>query len=297
MTPRPTPLRLATRSSALAVWQAEHLAALLRAAHPGLDVELVRTDTVGDRRQDVPISEIGGKGVFATEVQRLVLDGAADAAVHSAKDLPAVTGTGLALAAVPERGDPRDALVGSTLDALVEGATVATGSQRRRVQVAALRPDLRFVELRGNIATRLGKVPDGGAIIVAATALERLALTDRIAERFDVDVLVPQVGQGALAVECRADDDEIRRLVAAVEDRRTRLTVDAERAYLAALGGDCDLPAGAHATLAADGSTVTVRGVLASDDGTVHRRDVTAPAAGANDAAADLATTLRARAG
>lgn len=285
-------LRLATRSSPLAIWQAEHVASLLRAAHPGLVVELVRTDTVGDRRLDVPISEIGGKGVFATEVQRLVLDGTADAAVHSAKDLPAVTGEGLVLACVPERGDARDALVGSTLDGLAPGAVVATGSQRRRVQLAALRPDLAFVELRGNMATRLGKVPEGGAIVVAAVALARLGLDDRIDEVLGEDLLIPQVGQAALAVEGRADDDATAELLAAVEHAPSRVRVDAERAFLAELGGDCDLPAGAHAVLV-DDDRVHVRALLAGDDGTLHVQEATAPVADADPTARQLARDLR----
>lgn len=288
-------MRLATRSSPLAIWQAEHVAGRLREAHPGLAVELVRTDTVGDRRLDVPISEIGGKGVFATEVQRLVLDGTADAAVHSAKDLPAVTGEGLVLACVPERGDPRDALVGSTLDGLAPGAVVATGSQRRRVQLATLRPDLTFVELRGNMATRLGKVPEGGAIVVAAVALERLGLADRIDEVLAAELLIPQVGQAALAVEARAGDEATATLLAAVEHGPSRLRVDAERAFLAELGGDCDLPAGAHATLVAgDGDGIHVRALLAADDGTVHVREATGPVADAEPLARSLARDLRA---
>ena len=242
-------LRAATRSSPLARWQADHVAALLRRAHPGRAVEIVPVDTEGDRRLDVPISSFGGKGLFAKEVQAAVLDGRADFAVHSAKDLPAVTVPGLALACVPARGDARDALVGSTLEGLASGAVVATGSQRRRAQLSALRPDLSFTELRGNMATRLSKVPSGGAIVVAAVALERLGLTDHLSEVLDVDQMVPQVGQGALAVECRADDAATFDLLQAVEDGRSRRRVDAERAFLAELGGDCDLPAGDHATL------------------------------------------------
>lgn len=298
-----TTLRIATRSSPLAVWQAEHVASLLRAAHPGLQVDLVRTDTVGDRRLDVPISEIGGKGVFATEVQELVLDGRADLAVHSAKDLPAVTGEGLVLAAVPARGDVRDALVGARLAGLPEGATVATGSQRRRVQLAELRPDLAFVELRGNMATRLGKVPAGGAVVVAAVALERLGLADRLTEVLGVDVMVPQVGQGALAVEVRSGDTAALGLVAAVEHGPSRRRVDAERAFLAELGGDCDLPAGAHAELVGppdgdgdpDGTGVVVRAVLAGADGTVHRATDRGPDGTA--IGASLARRLRSAAG
>lgn len=225
------------------------MATLLREAHPDLTIELIEVDTEGDRRLDVPIAEIGGKGVFAKEVQAAVLDGRADLAVHSAKDLPAVTAPGLTLAAVPERGEPRDALVGATLDGLADGATVATGSPRRRAQLARLRPDLRFRELRGNMATRLDQVPDGGAVVVAAVALNRLGLADRIAETIAVDRMIPQVGQGALAVECRTDDPETARRLAAVEHGPSRRRVDAERAFLTELGGDCDLPAGAHARL------------------------------------------------
>lgn len=271
-------LRVATRGSDLAVWQAEHVVGLLRGVQPGLDVELVRVETGGDRRLDVPIYELGGKGVFVKEVQAAVLDGRADIAVHSAKDLPSVTPPALALAAVPERGDPRDALVGAALDDLPERGVVATGSLRRRVQLAHQRPDLRFEGLRGNMQTRLDKAGRYDAIVVAAVALERLGLGERIAERLDPDVVLPQVAQGALAVECRADDEDIRGLLAAVEHRPSRQAVDAERAFLGELGGDCSLPAAAHATLVGAGRGVgdgaeavelRVRGLIASDDGTI----------------------------
>jgi len=258
-------LRAATRGSALARWQTDHVAALLADAHPGLRVEVVVVDTEGDRRLDVPISAFGGKGVFAKEVEAAVLDGRADLAVHSAKDLPAVTVDGLVLAAVPERGDARDALVGSTLADLPDGAVVATGSQRRRVQLAALRPDLRFAELRGNMQTRLAKAADHDAIVVAAVAFERLGLAEHLADVLAVDLMVPQVSQGALAVECRADDDATRSLLAGIEDAASRRRVDAERGFLAELGGDCDLPAGAYAVL--DGADVRLTAVLASPDG------------------------------
>lgn len=276
-------LRAATRSSPLARWQADHVAALLAAAHPGLTVEIVPVDTEGDRRLDVPISSIGGKGVFAKEVQAAVLDGRADFAVHSAKDLPAVTVPGLSLACVPVRGDARDALVGASLDGLATGATVATGSQRRRAQLAVLRPDLVFTELRGNMATRLTKVPDGGAIVVAAVALERLGLAERLTDVLDAEQMIPQVGQGALAVECRADDAATLELLAAVEHGPSRRRVDAERAFLAELGGDCDLPAGAHATLDAgeDAGVLRLDAFLAgSDVGGSDRRIVRHTAAG-----------------
>jgi hydroxymethylbilane synthase len=255
-------LRLATRGSQLALWQADHVTGLLRAAHPDLHVEIVPVSTEGDRRLDVPLSEIGGKGVFATEVQAALLDGRADLAVHSAKDLPALTGAGLALAAVPERGDPRDALVGATLDELRAGAVVATGSARRRAQLARLRPDLAFAELRGNMATRLAKAAEFDAIVVAAVAFERLGLAQHLSQVLDVDTFVPQVAQAALAVECRADDARTHELVAAIEHAPSRRRVDAERAFLAELGGDCSLPAGAHAQLRPDGS-LQLRAVLA----------------------------------
>lgn len=255
-------IRAATRGSPLALWQATHVAGLLTAAAPGLDVEIVVVDTEGDRRLDVPISSFGGKGVFAKEVQAAVLDGRADFAVHSAKDLPSVSVPGLVLASVPERGDPRDALVGGTIASLPNGATVATGSQRRRVQLAALRPDLVFTELRGNMQTRLSRVPEGGAIVVAAVALQRLHLADHIAEVISPDELVPQVGQGALGIECRADDEPVRGLLQMIEHGPSRRRVDAERAFLAELGGDCDLPAGAHATFVDDVGDVAVEGAL-----------------------------------
>ena len=255
-------LRAATRGSPLAIWQATHVARLLEGQHPGLEVEFVIVETEGDRQLDVPISAFGGKGVFAKEVQTAVLDGRADFAVHSAKDLPSTTVPGLVLAAVPERGDPRDALVGRRLGDLPDGATVATGSQRRRVQLAAIRPDLVFTELRGNMASRLGKVPVDGAIVVAAVALERLQLASHLAEIISPDELVPQVGQGALGIECRADDAEVRAALAAIEHAPSRLRVDAERAFLVELGGDCDLPAGAHAVFVDDVGDVAPTGAL-----------------------------------
>jgi hydroxymethylbilane synthase len=258
------PLRIATRGSELARWQANHIAALLRT-----DVELVVVETSGDRDQQQPIWSLGGKGVFVKEVQAAVLDGRADLAVHSAKDLPSGTLDGLVLAAVPERGDPRDALVGTALADLPPGARVATGSVRRRAQLADLRPDLTFDGLRGNIATRVAQAERYDAIVVAAVALERLAMSDRIADVLPTTVMVPQVAQGALAVECRADDAATREALAAIEHRDSRRAVDAERAFLAELGGDCDLPAGAHATTSRG---LQLEGLLASLDGRVILR-------------------------
>lgn len=267
-------LRAATRGSPLARWQTDHVSALLAGRHPALEIEPVVVETVADQRLDIPIWEMGGKGVFVKEVQAAVLDGRADLAVHSAKDLPARTLPGLVLAAVPERADARDALVGAILADLGPGAVVATGSVRRRSQLAHLRPDLTFVGLRGNIATRLGRLDSGelDALVMAAAALDRLGLSDRIAEVLDPADVLPQVGQGALAIECRADDDGTRALLGGIEHAPSRRVVDAERAFLAALGGDCDLPAGAHATLDTGEAELRVEGVLASLDGHVVLR-------------------------
>ena len=248
------------------------MAALLRALDPSVEVELVVVETDGDRRADVPIWELGGKGVFAKEVQAAVLDGRADVAVHSAKDLPSVSLEGLALACVPERGDPRDALVGSTLADLPHGAEVATGSLRRQAQLAAVRPDLRFVGLRGNMATRVAKAAEHDAVVVAGVALDRLGLTEHIAERLPADVVLPQVAQGALGVECRSDDAELLARLSAVEHGPSRRCVDAERAFLQALGGDCSIPAAAYAVVI-DGA-LTIEGRLASPDGSTLLRHV-----------------------
>ncbi len=259
-------LRAATRGSPLARWQADHVAALLE----GIDTDPVVVQTTGDRERDRPLAEIGGKGVFVKEVQAAVLDGRADYAVHSAKDLPSVTPEGLVIAAVPLRADPRDALVGRALAELAPGDTIATGSARRRAQLAAHRPDLAFVGLRGNMDTRLAAAADHGAVVVAKAALDRLGRAEEIAEVLEPTVVLPQAGQGTLAVECRADDAATRELLAAADHRPSRRTLEAERGFLAELGGDCDLPAGAYATV--DGGGVRVEGVVAALDGTTVLR-------------------------
>jgi hydroxymethylbilane synthase len=265
-------LRIATRGSALARWQAEHVAALLGGA------ELVVVDTIGDRDKATSLSAIGGQGIFVKEVQAAVLDGRADLAVHSGKDLPSsaeLQAPGLAIAAVPERADARDALVGARLDDVPPGGMVATGSARRKALLADLRPDLTFADLRGNIDTRLAKSTDFAAVVMAVAALERLGLADRIAERLDAEVFVPQVAQGALAIEA-APGTEAFEAVAALDHAPSRRAVDAERAWLAGIGGGCELPAGAHATVAGD--EVTLSAVLASFDGRIVLRDtVTGP--------------------
>jgi hydroxymethylbilane synthase len=275
-------LRLATRGSAQATAQSTVVADALMAAHPGLRVELVFVETLGDQRADVPLHQMGGQGVFVKEVQRAVLQGHADLAVHSAKDLPSVPAEGLVLAAFCERRDPRDALVGASLGQLPQGATVATGSVRRRALLSAVRPDLHFVELRGNIHTRLSKLPEGGALVMAVAAMQILGLTDRIAELLPVDPFVPAPGQGCVAVECREGDDATAGLLQAIDHAPMRLEVTAERAFLAELGTGCSLPVAAHAV---DGA---VSGFLAHPASGRSVRG-TAPLAGA----AALAATLR----
>ncbi len=260
-------LRAATRGSALARWQTDHVAGLLVSAGSGAGpVEAVVVSTVGDRWPEAPVASMGGKGVFAAEVQAAVLDGRADIAVHSAKDLPARTPDGLALAAVPARADPRDALVGCALADLAPSARVATGSPRRRAQLAWLRPDLVFSDLRGNIETRLAKAAGFDAIVVAAAALDRLGLSPAVVDVLDPSVMLPQAGQGALAVECRAGDAAVLEALSAIEHRASRLAVDAERAFLAELDGDCTVPAGAYAVVGADGR-IDLTGLVASPDG------------------------------
>lgn len=240
------PLRLATRGSAQARTQAEFVAA--RLAEAGVDTNLVIVDTHGDRTQaaNVPLHTIGGQGVFVKEVQAAVLDGRADVAVHSAKDLPTDTDPRLVIGAFTERRDAADALIGRSLAALPADATVATGSVRRRAQLARARHDLQFVELRGNIHTRLERIPEQGAIVMAVAALQVLGLTDRIAERLDPFEFVPAVGQGCVALECRVDDAGVRAALRAIDHEPTRWAVEVERSFLSELGSGCSLPVGAH---------------------------------------------------
>ncbi len=254
-------LRAATRASALARLQTDLVAAAL-----GEAVDPVVVQTAGDQRTDLPIWEIGGQGVFVKEVQAAVLDGRADFAVHSAKDLPSQSPPGLVIGAVPVREDPRDALVGSTLDGLPIGARVGTGSVRRRAQLAWARPDLTFAGLRGNIDTRLAKASQFDAIVVAAAALRRLGRTSVIDEVLDPSVVLPQVGQGALAVECRADDSGVLAHLARIDHAPSRMAVEAERAFLREVGEGCQLPVGALATIVTDGR-LALTAMIASLDG------------------------------
>ncbi|HEV3351797.1 MAG TPA: hydroxymethylbilane synthase [Acidimicrobiales bacterium] len=259
-------LRAATRASALARLQTDLVAAAL-----GEPVEPVVVQTMGDQRTDVAIWEMGGQGVFVKEVQAAVLDGRADFAVHSAKDLPSESPDGLVIAAIPEREDPRDALVGSTLEGLPVGARVGTGSVRRRAQLAWARPDLTFAGLRGNIDTRLAKASEFDAIVVAAAALRRLERTFVIDELLDPSIVLPQVGQGALAVECRTDDVVVRDALAGIDHAPSRRAVEAERAFLREIGEGCQLPVGALA-LVGNGDRLTLTGMIASLDGHVLLR-------------------------
>jgi hydroxymethylbilane synthase len=255
----------------------------------GGDVELVTIESLGDRDKVTPLDQLGGRGIFVKEVQAALLDGRADLAVHSAKDLPSspeLSAPGLVLACVPERGDPRDALVGSTLADLEPGSPIATGSARRRALLADRRPDLTFVDVRGNIGTRLERIPSGGALVVAVAALQRLGLADRIGEALPAEVFVPMVGQGALAVECRAGDNALLERLRSLEHPPSRRAVDAERAWLATLGGGCELPAGAHAVVASDGR-ITLVGVLASRDGRIVLRS-----SGEGDEPVELGTRI-----
>jgi hydroxymethylbilane synthase len=254
---------------------------------PGVAVELVVVETEGDRRVDVPLESLGGQGVFAKEVQTAVLRGDADAAVHSAKDLPAsadLTVADLVIAAYPERADPRDLLVGGTVGGLAAGDVVATGSPRRRVQLARARPDLAFTGLRGNLSTRLARAGQGGvaAVVVAKAAVDRLGWRPGAGvatEVLEPSVMVPQVGQGALAVECRRDDGATREVLAHLDRPEVRRALTAERAFLAELGGGCLLPVGAHARDAGPGDGpggLVLVGLLADDDGReVHRHEAT----------------------
>jgi hydroxymethylbilane synthase len=261
-----SPLRLATRGTPLARRQAAEVAERL-AALAGVGVETVVVRTTGDQRASVPLWQLGGQGVFVAEVRAALLEGRADLAVHSAKDLPAAPVPGLGLAAVPPRADPRDVLVGGSLQELRPGAVVASGAPRRRAQLAWWRPDLRFVELRGSIGTRLGRLDQVDAVAVAAAALDRLGLAPEGASPLPTSVVLPQVGQGALAIECRADDEPLLDLLGALDHPPSRRAVLAERAFLAAMGGGCQAAVGALARPAGDGEELTLEVLAASPDG------------------------------
>jgi len=264
-------LRIATRRSRLALWQAEHVAALLRAAHEGLDVELVPMVTEGDRILDRALAEVGGKGLFIKELEVAMYEGRADLAVHSMKDVPADMPEGMVLATVLERADPRDAFVSNrfaTLDDLPQGARVGTSSLRRQCQLRHRRPDLEVIQLRGNVDTRLRKLDEDqyDAIILAAAGLKRLGLDARIASLVPTEASLPAVGQGVIGIECRAADETTRRLVGALEHAPTLTCLEAERAFAARLQGSCQSPVAGFAEL--EGGRLRLRGLVGAPDGT-----------------------------
>lgn len=264
-------LIIGTRGSALARWQTDHVASLLRYAWPELTVDVQVISTQGDRVLDTPLPLLGGKGVFTAELEAALHSGAIDLAVHSLKDLPTDNPEGLTVGAFPQRAAVEDALVsrsGAPLAQLPHGATIGTSSRRRAAQLLAARPDLHIADIRGNVDTRLRKAHDAegpyDAIILAAAGLTRLGLDNQITERLRLDVMLPAPGQGALAVQCR-DDDTLLELLAPLNHLPTRLAVTAERAFLAALGGGCSLPIAAYATVT--GETLDLRSRVSAPDG------------------------------
>jgi hydroxymethylbilane synthase len=289
-------LRIATRRSRLALWQAEHVAARLIARHPGLVVSLVPMVTEGDRIQDRSLAGAGGKGLFIKELEHALLGGHADIAVHSMKDVPATLAPGFTIAAVLERGDPRDAFVSVNCDslaALPQGARVGTSSLRRQCQLRHRRPDLEIMVLRGNVDTRLAKLDAGtcDATVLAAAGLERLGLASRIRARLSPADMLPAVGQGFIGVECAAHCADVIALVQPLQHAPARTALDAERAFAAALGANCQSPIAAYATLG--GETVHLSGLVGSPDGTRILADsVAGPATRAATLGGDLAARL-----
>ncbi len=283
MKPSPAKLVIATRQSALAMWQAEHVRDRLRALYPSCVVELLGLTTEGDRILDIPLSDIGGKGLFIKELEHAMLEGRADLAVHSLKDVPMIVPEGFALAAIMAREDPRDAFVSNkhaSLASLPPGSVVGTSSLRREAQLRERFPHLRVEPLRGNVNTRLRKLDDGqyAAIILAAAGLKRLGFANRIAELLDPADSLPAVGQGALAIECRASRAEVVAALGALADVGTTLVATAERAFGTRLGGDCHTPLAAYATTR--GEQLWLRGLIASRDGKrVLRGERAAPVA------------------
>ena len=265
-----TTLRIATRKSPLAMWQAEHIKARLEALHPGLVVELVTFTTQGDKILDVPLAKIGGKGLFVKELEVAMLDGRADIAVHSMKDVPMEFPEGLELGIICERENPHDAFVSNTyksIDELPQGAVVGTSSLRRQCQIQQQRPDLIIKSLRGNVQTRLGKLDAGefDAIILAAAGLLRMEMHDRIASFIPAEQSLPAGGQGALGIEWRANDSAIQELLKPLHDDKTAACVLAERALNRRLQGGCQVPIAAYAEL--DGNALSLRGLVGSVDG------------------------------
>lgn len=265
---------LATRRSKLALAQARAYVRELISKNPGLEVDELHVVTSGDRIQDRSLQELGGKGLFIKEIEEALLDGRADFAVHSVKDVPAELAPGLFLAAIPRREDPRDVLVtrGGGIDSLRLGARVGTSSMRRALQLKLRRPDLVTEPLRGNVDTRLRKLEEGeiDAIVLAFAGLRRLGLESRASEIFEAEVMLPAVGQGALGIECREGDERMRELLSRTDDDATRITVEAERAFMRAVDGSCHLPVAGYCIL--DEKKLSLRALLANGDGSNVRR-------------------------
>ena len=263
-------LTVATRKSPLAMWQAEYVAARLKAVHPGLEVELVPMSTRGDKLLDAPLAKVGGKGLFIKELEKALMDGRADVAVHSMKDVPVELPPGMHIPVITARGDPRDALVSSTGTALADlprGARVGTSSLRRKCQLQALRPELDLVNARGGVHTRLAKLDNGefDALILANIGLSRLGLESRITENLETERMLPSVGQGALGIECRIGDESTELLIAALNDKSSSLRNRAERAMNRRLQGGCQAPIAGYAELI--GCRLHLRGLVASPHG------------------------------
>lgn len=294
-------LIIGTRQSLLALWQSNHIASLLRKQYPDCQVTLKKIVTKGDRILDVPLAQIGGKGLFTKEIETELLDGTVDLAVHSLKDMPTVLPEGLCLTAITTRANVGDAFVSNkyaSFSELPQRAVLGTSSLRRKAQLLAVRPDLKIVDLRGNVDTRLRKLDEGqmDAIILAAAGLERLGHADRIREIIPTTVCLPAVGQGALAIECRSDNKEVRDMLAFLNDLPTKQATDAERAFLGLIEGGCQVPIGVHAEVEND--NVKIEAVIASLDGSkVLRNNITGPAANAADLGRKLGQQMLAEGG
>jgi hydroxymethylbilane synthase len=294
-------LRIGTRGSELALWQANHIKDRLMAAHEGLEVELVVISTEGDRIQDRPLHEVGGKGLFVKAIEARLLDGSVDLAVHSFKDMPAEGPARLTIAATPERADPRDVVVGPAgvrLAELREGARVGTGSLRRGALARRWNPKIELVPIRGNVPTRIRKVDEGGCdvVLLAAAGLSRLGLSDRVAEYLPVDSFCPAPAQGILALQCRADDARTFAWAAVLGDPSTTIAAAAERGFLRRLSASCNVPVGCHAQL--EGERVVVRGLVVDPSGEPCYEEVQAGVASEAEAIGiSVAETILARGG
>ena len=294
-------LRIATRKSPLALWQAEHVRGRLQAGHPGLQVDLVTMSTQGDRVLDSPLARIGGKGLFVKELEQALLGGRADIAVHSMKDVPAELPEGLGIGAILEREDPRDAFVSSqfiSIGDLPQGARVGTSSLRRQCQLRAARPDLQILDLRGNVGTRLSKLDEGqyDAIVLACAGLKRLGMEERITCAISPDEMLPAIAQGVIGIECRLGDDRVADLVKPLAHFDTRLRTRAERAMNAALAGGCQAPVAGYSELR-DG-LIELRGLVGWPDGSeIIRADISGPPEDAESMGRQLAAELLARGG